>query len=81
MSKQATSKQALLEKGYKEYRGPKLNVYFNRDMCQHAGRCIHGNGKVFNLEQKPWIRPEAGDTEDIKRIISSCPSGALQYIQ
>ena len=58
-----------------------MNIYFNRDKCRHAGKCVHGDSSVFNLDQKPWINADNGDAAKIKGIIDSCPSGALQYLE
>lgn len=70
----------LLAKGYREYPGGNLAVYFHKDICQHAAKCVHGDGKVFNLDQRPWIQPDEAPAERVAEIVDSCPSGALKYI-
>lgn len=72
--------QELTEQGYKRYIGDKIDVYFKAQVCQHSGRCVRGNSKVFNLERRPWIDVNAADYEEIMRLVDNCPSGALQYI-
>lgn len=71
----------LLADGYKEYTGEHLNVYFKREVCRHASKCVHGDPYVFNLERKPWIEADNGEAAKIKSIIDSCPSGALRYLE
>lgn len=70
----------LLELGYKKYEGEKLDVFFNLELCQHSGYCIHGHKEVFDLTRKPWIKVDAAAADKVKSIIDECPSGALKYI-
>ncbi|AKJ41982.1 (4Fe-4S)-binding protein [Pragia fontium] len=69
----------LIEKGYRRYVGNKIDVYFNTNICQHSGNCVRGNHAIFNLSRKPWIVPDNATLEEVKRVIDTCPSGALQY--
>lgn len=75
------NREQLLTKGYREYRGKNLTVYFHKDICQHAARCVHGDARVFNLDQKPWIKPDEAPGKRVAEIVDSCPSGALKYIR
>ena len=68
----------LLDAGYRAYTGEKIDVYFNTGMCQHSGNCVRGSSKLFNLKRKPWIIP---DVDTVKKVIDTCPSGALKYRQ
>lgn len=47
--------QELLKKGYRKYTGEKVDVYFNKDICEHSGVCVSGLPEVFNTKRKPWI--------------------------
>ncbi|QBH96713.1 hypothetical protein EKN56_10030 [Limnobaculum zhutongyuii] len=69
----------LTEKGYRCYTGENIDVYFNTAMCQHSGNCVRGNANIFKLSRKPWIMPDNASVEEVKRVIDTCPSGALQY--
>lgn len=69
----------LLNEGYRKYSGNKIDVYFNKDICQHAGKCVKGDPETFNLERKPWILPKDERVEKIREVIDTCPSGALKY--
>jgi len=75
------TEQELLEKGYRKYRGTHLDVYFNLAMCAHSGNCVRGNRKVFNTERKPWIEVDAASSDEVQRVIDTCPSRALHYIK
>ncbi len=69
----------LLAQGYRKYRGEEFDIYYNKEVCQHAGFCVHGDPAVFDVDRTPWILPSEGTVESIKQIIKRCPSGALKY--
>ncbi|WP_099222143.1 (4Fe-4S)-binding protein [Listeria costaricensis] len=71
----------LVEQGYRKYHGETIDVYFNTHVCEHSGNCVKGNGAIFDLKRKPWIDPDQAAKEEVMRVIDTCPSGALQYIQ
>ncbi|AEO02208.1 (4Fe-4S)-binding protein [Listeria monocytogenes] len=73
--------ETLLELGYRKYRGAEVDIYFNTNVCEHSGNCVKGNAELFNLDRKPWIMPDNVSKEEAKRVIHTCPSGALQYIE
>ena len=73
------TEEKLIDNGYKKYNGNKVDVYFNKDLCTHAGYCVKGDHEVFNLDRKPWILPDDEKTDKIVEIIDKCPSNALKY--
>lgn len=75
-----TLAEELKDKGYKQYRGDNIDVYFNSRVCIHSGNCVRGNAEVFNLERRPWINADGADYKEVMRLVDNCPSGALQYI-
>ena len=34
---------------------------------------------MFNVEQEPWVQPDAGTPGQIAKTIENCPTGALRY--
>ncbi|MCC0020638.1 MAG: CDGSH iron-sulfur domain-containing protein [Nitratireductor sp.] len=60
------------------YEGEQVTVHFNKLLCAHAGECGRINSAVFNVSQKPWVRPDEGTVESIREVIEACPSGALR---
>ena len=56
-----------------------INVFWNPELCQHAGECIRGNSKVFDASRRPWVDISAAPSKEIAEIIDRCPSGALLY--
>lgn len=72
-------KQELESNGYKTYENDKICVFWNQNICQHAGKCVRGNNKVFNVNNRPWIDLSKAPANEIASIIDKCPSKALQY--
>ncbi|MDO5040549.1 MAG: (4Fe-4S)-binding protein [Peptoniphilus sp.] len=68
-----------MSENVKVYENDKVKVFWKPDICVHSGNCVMGNPKVFNPERKPWIDLSQADAEEIKRVIDTCPSGALSY--
>lgn len=60
------------------YRGRRITIYDNRNICSHAGYCTAELPTVFSLES-PWIEPNGDSVEKIIAICKKCPSGALSY--
>lgn len=56
-----------------------VRVFWNPKMCQHAGKCVQGNGKVFEVGRRPWIDLSQAPAKEIAAIIDQCPAKALQY--
>lgn len=75
------TEEALLEQGYKKYSGEPLDIYYSQEICEHAGNCVRGNGAVFEVGRRPWIIPNNTSAEEGIRVINTCPSGALKYIE
>lgn len=63
----------------KRYETENLIIIWKPEICQHAGKCVHGAPEVFEVGRKPWIIPENASEERIKQVIDQCPSGALSY--
>ena len=64
---------------WKDYRGKHITVHYNLGVCSHDGSCVRMLPGVFNINCRPWITPDNGDTEKIIDVIKHCPSGALSY--
>jgi uncharacterized Fe-S cluster protein YjdI/CDGSH-type Zn-finger protein len=63
----------------KVYRGQHVEVSFDLDICIHVGECLRGEPRVFNLERRPWVLPDEGESDIVATVVERCPSGALQY--
>ncbi|MDR2378096.1 MAG: (4Fe-4S)-binding protein [Bifidobacteriaceae bacterium] len=65
--------------GAKDYYGDQITVRFDLGRCLHVGVCVRSIPAVFDTKRRPWVLPDAGDADEIARVIRRCPSGALHY--
>ena len=63
----------------KSYMGNQITINDNRRICSHAAECVKNLSSVFRFNARPWISPNAADSEEIISAIKKCPSGALSY--
>lgn len=61
------------------FEGKGITIYDDRSRCAHAGFCTDNLKSVFKMGTEPWIDANGADAEEIKRVVSMCPSGALSY--
>lgn len=62
-----------------DYVGKDITIHDNRGVCAHSGYCTDNSPAVFQMEQEPWINPDADDANRAATTIRMCPSGALSY--
>ena len=74
-----SKREELESKGFKTYESDGIDVFWNPDICQHAGKCARGNSAVFDPKRRPWIDLSKAPADEIARILDQCPSMALQY--
>lgn len=65
----------------KKYTNGDITIHWKPELCQHAGVCVKMLPKVYQPKAKPWINPEHATTEELKKQISQCPSGALSFTE
>jgi len=63
----------------KEYTNGELTIVWQPKKCIHAAECVKALPKVYNSNEKPWLKIENASTEELKAQIMKCPSGALSY--
>jgi uncharacterized Fe-S cluster protein YjdI len=66
----------------KEYSNEDLTVIWKPETCIHSTICwkkATGLPDVFQPATKPWIKLEGATSEEIKKQVDKCPSGALSY--
>jgi uncharacterized Fe-S cluster protein YjdI len=61
------------------YRNEDITIIWKPEACIHSTHCWKGLQEVFDPKRRPWIDPNAADTEKIIAQIKNCPSGALSY--
>jgi uncharacterized Fe-S cluster protein YjdI/CDGSH-type Zn-finger protein len=67
------------ERVRKVYRGRDVEVSFDLDICVHIGECLRGEPRVFDLDRRPWVLPDAAEADQVAEVVRRCPSGALLY--
>ena len=65
----------------KKYQKDDFTILWKPKKCIHAAICVKELPEVYDPQGKPWIKPENGSIEDLKKQIDMCPSGALSYEQ
>jgi len=63
----------------REYEGDGITVRFEPGRCIHAKECVQGLSSVFDPNRRPWVDPGGADADAIARVVSRCPTGALQF--
>lgn len=63
----------------KKYSNNEGTIHWNPERCIHSGHCARNLPAVFHPGATPWITIEGADTATIERVVSGCPSGALQW--
>lgn len=55
-----------------------VKVKWDDKICIHSGDCVKNLPRVFKIENGEFVIDEkAGTDEEIKEVVSRCPSGAL----
>ncbi len=64
-----------------KYSNKDISIVWQPKICQHAAICVKSLPKVYKPKEKPWITIENASTEELKKQISNCPSGALSFYE
>jgi glutamate synthase domain-containing protein 2/uncharacterized Fe-S cluster protein YjdI len=62
-----------------DYEGKDITIHDNRGICAHIGHCSDNAPNVFRMKTEPWIDPDGEPTDEVKRVVGMCPSGALSF--
>ena len=61
------------------YEGDGIVVSFEAARCIHVAECVKGLPAVFDPDRRPWISPDGASPDDVARVVSRCPTGALSF--
>ena len=64
-----------------EYSNKEITIVWQPKVCQHAAICVKSLPNVYKPKEKPWITIENASTEELKKQINNCPSGALSFYE
>lgn len=68
-----------MDKKVIEYKTEDITIFWKPEICKHVGVCTGTLPKVYNVKERPWVKPEHATTEELIAQIDACPSGALSY--
>lgn len=63
----------------REYTNGELTVVWKPHLCIHSEICVKSLPKVYNPNERPWIKPDHASTSELMVQINDCPSQALSY--
>jgi uncharacterized Fe-S cluster protein YjdI len=63
----------------KKYSNGEITIIWQPEKCTHAGICVRTLPKVYNVNERPWVKPENATTQQLIEQINRCPSRALTY--
>lgn len=63
----------------KKYIKDELTILWKPQKCIHAAVCVQMLPKVYNPNERPWLKQENASVTELKKQINACPSGALSY--
>lgn len=64
-----------------EYSNEDITIVWQPKKCIHSAVCVKSLPKVYKPKEKPWITIENASTEELKKQINKCPSGALSFYE
>ncbi len=64
-----------------EYSNNDITIVWQPKICIHAAVCVKSLPKVYKPREKPWLTIENATTEELKKQINNCPSGALSFYE
>lgn len=67
-----------MEKPTRVYSSGDLRVEWRPELCTHCENCHASLPEVFAPSRRPWVDLLKGNPEEIRRVVSECPSGALR---
>ncbi len=63
----------------REYTNGEITVFWKPKFCTHSTICFSELPDVFNPSSRPWINPNAAETDTIINTVKNCPTKALTY--
>ena len=64
-----------------EYSNNDITIVWQPKVCQHSTVCVNSLPNVYNPSKKPWVNIDNASTEELKKQINKCPSGALSFYE
>jgi uncharacterized Fe-S cluster protein YjdI len=65
----------------REYSNGEVTVFWRADLCIHSANCLIELPGVFNTRKKPWINISGATSDEIMKVVDTCPSRALTHLK
>lgn len=62
------------------YKDKEITIIWKPALCTHAGLCVKTLPNVYFPKDKPWVKTNIANTEELIAQIKQCPSGALSFV-
>lgn len=62
-----------------KYPGSRAEISWHGELCIHIGECGRAKGELFVGGRKPWCQPDVAGDDELRDIVTRCPSGALSF--
>ncbi len=59
------------------YSNGQITVEWRPELCVHCEACFQGLPQVFDPTKRPWVNIHGATTNEIRKQVGKCPSGAL----
>lgn len=69
-----------MENKEKKYSNGEVTVIWRPALCEYSGICVKMLPKVYQPNERPWVKVENASTQELIEQIDKCPSAALSYI-
>lgn len=70
-----------MEKPTRVYSSGDLRVEWRPELCTHCENCHASLPDVFAPSRRPWVDLLKGESEQIRKTVGECPSGALKLAE
>jgi len=70
----------MSDKSKFSYPGEKAEVHWDGRLCIHYADCGRAEGELFVGGRQPWCQPDLAGDEEIRDVITRCPTGALTVV-
>lgn len=63
----------------REYTNGEITIIWKPEKCIHSGICVKTLPGVYNPKDKPWIKPENAQTQELISQVAKMSIRGLKY--
>ena len=64
-----------------EFSNDEITIEWTASKCIHAAVCVKSLPKVYKPGERPWINQHGASSDELRKQIGNCPSGALSFYE